>query len=101
MYLPHATCSACVLPGPPAGVDREVPSSAPRTLVTARRARGTRLDTTMAAPTRAGPTGPRPESSARPAIQEPAAMPTLNAETVKAADMVGAPPKRTARPVPM
>src|SRR3954452_11284202 len=54
----------------------------------------------MTAPTTAGPVAPRVEPRARPAIQVPAAVPKLNAETVRPDARVRASPaRRTTRDI--
>src|SRR3954451_14652858 len=55
-----------------------------------------RVSAAMTVPTTAGPVAPRPEPRARPATQEPIAVPRLYAETDIATPSVGATPaKRT------
>jgi len=68
--------------------------------VVARTSRGASPRATMTMPMVAGPVGPRAESSAWPASQEPMAMPVLKAATASAATRVGAVlAKRRASPV--
>src|SRR4051794_36906166 len=74
------------------GVGQEAGSAEGRRRITAMMIVGTSVRAATNAPTMTGPVAPSVEASARPAAHEPAAVPKLNAETVRADASVGARP---------
>src|SRR4051794_35283019 len=74
------------------GVGQEVGCAAGRRWMTAMVIVGMSVRPATNVPTTTGPAAPSVDSSARPAAHEPAAVPKLNAETVRADASVGARP---------